>query len=169
MSLTSVQSIDLQIEQLMARKRLVEARDEEVDQALAVLQKYAEVLTAAQRRRVVQLVVDGVAVSTPTLPGKRPHPNKGKVLGTQAPKYRLPTGETWSGRGHTPRTFVAWASGAEGKAWLKSHPGEKFPPVSAAGKKTASTSAANSTPSSKKPSDKKSTGKKMAARKGASK
>ncbi|MDQ7306490.1 H-NS family nucleoid-associated regulatory protein [Stenotrophomonas sp. Sm3119] len=168
MSLTSVQSIDLQIQQLMARKRLVEARDGEVNQALTVLHKYADVLTAAQRRRMVQLAGDEAAPA-PAKSGKRPHPNKGKVLGTQAPKYCLPTGETWSGRGHTPRTFAAWAASAEGRAWRKARPGESFPPISVAGKQTAGVPAASSAPASKKPSGKKLTGKKPAAQKAASK
>ncbi len=45
-----------------------------------------------------------------------------------APKYWLPhTGETWSGRGPTPRAFAAWEGTAAYNQWKAAHPNEKFP------------------------------------------
>ncbi|WP_430544405.1 H-NS family nucleoid-associated regulatory protein [Stenotrophomonas rhizophila] len=56
-------------------------------------------------------------------------PLKGRKLGSVAPKYRLPTGETWTGRGLSPKVFAAWAKTADGRAWAKAHPESKFPPA----------------------------------------
>ncbi len=45
-----------------------------------------------------------------------------------APKYWLPhTGETWTGRGRTPRAFAAWEGTAAYNEWKARHPDEKFP------------------------------------------
>ncbi|EMT5436510.1 histone-like nucleoid-structuring protein, partial [Stenotrophomonas maltophilia] len=52
MAFTTLQSINAEIKQLEAQKRLVEKRDGEVPKAIAVLQKYAKVLSPAQRRQV---------------------------------------------------------------------------------------------------------------------
>ncbi|WP_231110579.1 MULTISPECIES: H-NS family nucleoid-associated regulatory protein [Xanthomonas] len=49
---------------------------------------------------------------------------KCRKLGKVAPKYLLPSGETWAGRGLAPKAFKAWAKSAEGKAWAKVYPGE---------------------------------------------
>lgn len=54
---------------------------------------------------------------------------KGRKLGSVAPKYRLPTGETWTGRGLSPKAFTARAKSGEGRAWIKAHPESKFPPA----------------------------------------
>jgi DNA-binding protein H-NS len=129
-ALTTLKSLDAEIKQLEAQKKLVERRDSEVPQALAVLRKYSRVLTAAQRRQLAKLVgsagdADAVA---PVRAGK---PSKSSVkrrsLGKVALKYRLPTGETWTGRGLTPKVFAAWAKSAEGKTWSAENVGEKYP------------------------------------------
>lgn len=54
-------------------------------------------------------------------------PLKGRKLGSVAPKYRLPTGETWTGRGLSPNVFTAWPKSAEGRAWTKANPDARFP------------------------------------------
>lgn len=55
---------------------------------------------------------------------KKGAPSKQEVQ----PKYWLPhTGETWSGRGRTPKAFAAWEGTAAYKEWKASHPNEKFP------------------------------------------
>lgn len=133
MALTTLKSLDAEIKQLEAQKKLVEKRDNEVPQAIAVLQKYSRVLTAAQRRQIAKLVGSagdddaGVPVRA-----RKPLKSsvKGRTLGKVAPKYRLPTGETWTGRGLTPKVFTAWAKSAEGKAWSAANVGEKYPPAS---------------------------------------
>jgi len=46
------------------------------------------------------------------------------------PKYELPhTGETWSGRGRTPKAFAAWEGSASYKEWKAKNPDLKFPLV----------------------------------------
>lgn len=48
--------------------------------------------------------------------------------GAVAPKYWLPhSGETWTGRGRTPKAFAAWEGTAAYNEWKASHPDEKFP------------------------------------------
>ncbi|HEL3840441.1 TPA: H-NS histone family protein [Stenotrophomonas maltophilia] len=135
MALTTLKSLNAEIKQLEAQKKLVEKRDGEVPQALAVLQKYAKVLSPAQRRQVAKLIgetIDGrPARSAKAASG----PLKGRKLGKVAPKYRLPTGEAWAGRGLAPKAFTAWAKSAEGKAWAQANPGIKFPSADGAVKK----------------------------------
>ncbi|WP_419965487.1 H-NS family nucleoid-associated regulatory protein [Stenotrophomonas geniculata] len=129
-ALTTLKSLDAEIKQLEAQKKLVEKRDSEVPQALAVLQKYSKVFTAAQRRQLVKLVgSDGDADAGAPARVAKPSKSsvKGRSLGKVAPKYRLPTGETWTGRGLTPKVFSAWAKSAEGKAWAAANVGEKYP------------------------------------------
>lgn len=130
MALTTLKSINAEIKQLEAQKKLVEKRDSEVPQALAVLQKYSRVLTAAQRRQLAKLVgSDGDADAVAPVRAAKPSKSsvKGRSLGKVAPKYRLPTGETWTGRGLTPKVFAAWAKSTEGKAWSAANVGEKYP------------------------------------------
>lgn len=134
MGLTTLQSINAEIKQLEAQKKLVEKRDGEVPKALAILRRYAKVLSPAQRRQVARLIgeaTDAKATRAKAVTGTR----EGRKLGKVAPKYRLPSGESWAGRGLTPKTFTAWAKSAEGKAWAQANPGAKFPPASGTVKK----------------------------------
>ncbi|MDQ7306482.1 H-NS family nucleoid-associated regulatory protein [Stenotrophomonas sp. Sm3119] len=153
MALTTVQSIEAEIKQLVAQKRLVEARDGEVPKAIAILQKYAAVLTSAQRRKLASIAGEGVDGSAGK-PPKAVSPTKGRKLGKVPPKYRLPTGETWPGRGLTPKIFAAWAKSAEGRSWVKANPGSKFPPATAraaSGKKKTLKKVAGKKAGGKKP------------------
>ncbi|HEL4106450.1 TPA: H-NS histone family protein [Stenotrophomonas maltophilia] len=136
MALTTLKSLDAEIRQLEAQKKLVEKRDGEVPKALAVLQKYAKVLTPAQRRQVAKLIGQGVEVEASGAAKAAKVPSKARKLGKVAPKYRLPNGATWTGRGLTPKVFAAWLKSAEGKDWSAANPGEGFP---AAGGKKATT------------------------------
>lgn len=44
------------------------------------------------------------------------------------PKYQLPhTGETWTGRGRTPKSFAAWEGTAAFNEWKSKNPSLKFP------------------------------------------
>ncbi len=70
MALTTLQSINAEIKQLEAQKRLVEKRDGEVPKAIAVLQKYAKLLSAAQRRRIAKLIGEAIDVK----PARAPKP-----------------------------------------------------------------------------------------------
>ncbi|NWF32316.1 H-NS histone family protein [Stenotrophomonas sp. SAM-B] len=127
MALTTLKSLNAEIKQLEAQKKLVEKRDGEVPKALAVLQKYAKVLSPAQRRQVAKLIGETIDAKPARAAEAAPGPRKGRKLGKVAPKYRLPTGETWAGRGLAPKAFTAWAKSAEGKAWAQANPGAKFP------------------------------------------
>ncbi|MCF7221019.1 H-NS family nucleoid-associated regulatory protein [Marilutibacter chinensis] len=135
MALTTLQSINAEIKNLEAQRKLVEKRDGEVPKALAVLQKFAKVLSPAQRRQVAKIIGETLDNKPARAPKAAPASRKGRKLGMVAPKYRLPTGETWAGRGLTPKAFAAWAKSAEGKAWAQANPGAKFPPASGAVKK----------------------------------
>ena len=137
MALTTLQSINAEIKQLEAQKKLVERRDGEVPKAIAVLQKYAKVLSPAQRRQVANLIGEAVDVKPSPALKAAAGPLKGRKLGKVAPKYRLPTGETWAGRGLAPKAFTAWAKSADGKAWAQANPGAKFPPAGGKVKKAA--------------------------------
>ncbi len=135
MALTTLQSINAEIKQLEARRKLIEKRDGEVPKALAVLQKFAKVLSPAQRRQVAKLIGETLDDKPARAPKAAPASRKGRKLGKVAPKYRLPNGETWAGRGLTPKVFSAWAKTAEGKAWARANPGSKFPSADGAVKK----------------------------------
>ncbi|QWP77533.1 H-NS histone family protein [Lysobacter sp. K5869] len=138
MALTTLQSIDAEIKQLEAQKKLVEKRDSEVPKAIEVLQRYAKVLTPAQRRKLAKISgseLDADAVKAPA------RASRARKIGKVAPKYRLPTGETWTGRGRTPVAFVAWEKGAEGKAWRKANDGGRFPAIGGASSKTPASAA----------------------------
>lgn len=137
MALTTLQSINAEIKQLEAQKKLVEKRDGEVPKALAVLQKYAKVLSPAQRRQVAKLIGETIDTKPTRAPKAASVTRKGRKLGKVAPKYRLPSGETWAGRGLAPKVFTAWAKSADGKAWAQANPGAKFPPASGATKAPA--------------------------------
>nr|WP_218946751.1 H-NS histone family protein [Stenotrophomonas sp. SbOxS2] len=133
--MTTLKSLDAEIKQLEAQKKLVEKRDGEVPQAIAVLQKYSKVLTPVQRRQIAKIVggIGGADLDSPARVAKPATSSaKGRSLGKVAPKYRLPTGETWTGRGLAPKVFVAWSKSAEGKAWGAANLGEKYPPASSA-------------------------------------
>lgn len=133
MALTTLKSLDAEIRQLEAQKKLVEKRDGEVPKALAVLQRYANVLTPAQRRQVAKILGETVKVPSGRTTTASKGPLKGRKLGSVAPKYQLPTGETWTGRGLSPKVFIAWAKSAEGRAWVKAHPDAKFPAAASTG------------------------------------
>ena len=141
MALTTLQSIDAEIRQLEAQKKLVEKRDAEVPKALAVLQKFAKVLTPAQRRQVGKII--GAAIQdTPGVARRVRGAGTVRKLGKVAPKYQLPTGETWTGRGLTPKAFSSWLGSSEGKAWGKANPDGKFPLAGGVSAKAVSKKAA---------------------------
>ena len=174
MALTTLQSIQAEIQQLEARKKLVEKRDNDVPKALAILQTYAQVLTPAQRRQVARIMGDTVdQVAAPRAPTKAK-----KSTGKVAPKYKLATGETWTGRGRTPLAFVAWGKSADGKAWRKANVDQQYPAAAGAAtaankpvKKARKKAAKAAKPAKKAPARKKSAKKavKKIARKAAKK
>lgn len=81
-----------------------------------LVSQYGKSFSAKQRAEIVSLLGADV-------------PKKaGGVKKEVAPKYWLPhTGETWSGRGRTPRAFAAWEGTSAYTTWKASHPNDKFP------------------------------------------
>lgn len=134
MALTTLQSIQAEIQQLEARKKLVEKRDNDVPKALAILETYASVLTDVQRRKVAKIIGEVVAPAVGR-PAKKA--SKVKKGGKVPPKYQLATGEAWTGRGRTPLAFVAWSEAHPGKDYPAA-PGAAPAKVKKAGKKVAS-------------------------------
>lgn len=104
-SLTTLKALDAEIKLLEAQKKLVEKRDGDVPKALAVIQKYAKLLTATQRRQLAKLIGEDAAVVPAAGPKAARTSLKGRKLGKVAPKYRLPSGETWTGRGAHAQGF----------------------------------------------------------------
>lgn len=150
LALTTLQSINAEIKQLEAQRKLVEKRDGEVPKALAVLQKFAKVLSPAQRRQVAKLIGETLDGNPARAPKAAPASRKGRKLGKVAPKYRLPTGETWAGRGLTPKAFATWAKSADGKAWAQANPGSKFPSANGAVKNAPAKAAQKAVKATKK-------------------
>lgn len=150
MALTTLQSINAEIKNLEAQRKLVEKRDGEVPKALAVLQKYAKVLSPAQRRQVAKIIGETLDNKPERADKAAPTSRKGRKLGKVAPKYRLPTGETWAGRGLTPKAFATWAKSADGKAWAQANPGSKFPSADGAVKSAPAKAAKKAAKATKK-------------------
>ncbi|MGJ4727699.1 H-NS family nucleoid-associated regulatory protein [Luteimonas sp. SDU101] len=126
-------AIDAEIRRLEARKGLLAKRDSEVPGAIEVLSRYADVLSPVQLRRIAKIAGQGQD-QAPAKKATKKSKTAGSVI---PPKYQIPTGEKWSGRGHPPREFKAWSATADGKAWRKANPDQKFPLIAgAAAKKT---------------------------------
>lgn len=86
-----------------------------------LLSRFGQHFTAKQKADIAAHVVSSNAG-----PGRPKKANSTKK--EVAPKYWLPhSQETWTGRGRTPRAFVAWEGSAAYKEWKAKHPDEKFP------------------------------------------
>ncbi|GHH48845.1 MULTISPECIES: H-NS family nucleoid-associated regulatory protein [Gammaproteobacteria] len=89
-------------------------------QVLALLREFAGHFNAKQKAEIAALIGE-----------EKPKARKSAASDARrevAPKYWLPhTGETWTGRGRTPKAFAAWEGTAAYKEWKARHPNEKFP------------------------------------------
>jgi len=100
-----------------------ELRQQQASDAFAEVMKllhdYAPHFGAKQKSEIAAVISAGeTRARHEAKPGKR----------EVAPKYWLPhNGETWTGRGRTPRAFVAWEGTAAYREWKANHPDEKFP------------------------------------------
>lgn len=104
------------------------------EQIKEILDTYMRFLSQAQRNTILSMLQMKGRVAAPKVA------TKGAKAGTVvAPKYQLPTGETWAGRGQPHKAFSAWSNTAEGRAWRKANPDQKFPayPYSATASATA--------------------------------
>nr|WP_313244532.1 H-NS family nucleoid-associated regulatory protein [Stenotrophomonas rhizophila] len=80
------------------------------------MSQYGRSFSTKQRAEIVKML----AVDTTKQSG---HAKKEVAL-----EYWLPpTGETWIGRGRTPRAFAAWEGTPAYTTWKATHPSEKFP------------------------------------------
>lgn len=104
------------------------------EQIREILDTYMRFLSQAQRNTLLTML---------QAKGREPAQKvstRGAKPGTVvAPKYQLPTGETWAGRGQPHKAFSAWSNTAEGRAWRKANKDQKFPayPYSATASATA--------------------------------
>ncbi|MBJ6983988.1 H-NS family nucleoid-associated regulatory protein [Luteimonas sp. MC1750] len=120
---------------LEALKGLLDKRDDEVPSAIEILAKYQSVMSDVQRRRIAKIIgttSDAAADAAPVArkATKKSAKKAAKKAGSKAKvpaKFRLDSGEEWSGRGHPTREFRQWAESEKGKAWREANPGQKFP------------------------------------------
>ncbi len=108
-----------QLEQQESDLRQQQATDAFAD-VMSLLSQYGQHFSSKQKAEIAGVVGASSPgrVKAPTTTAKR----------EVAPKYWLPhSGETWTGRGRTPRAFVAWEGTAAYKDWKAKHPDEKFP------------------------------------------
>lgn len=104
----------------------VQLRQHETGEAFSevvrLLNAYAGHFTAKQRAEIAALAGAGEDKPARTA-------GKDKAKREVPPKYWLPhSGETWTGRGRTPKAFAAWEGTAAYNEWKARHPNEKFPP-----------------------------------------
>ncbi|MBN6149710.1 H-NS histone family protein [Xanthomonas sp. AmX2] len=102
-----------------------QAREGETNAAhanvLSLLEQFSEYFSAKQRSEIAAYVTAAAPKAAKSAAGGRSEVK---------PKYQLPhTGETWSGRGRTPKSFAAWEGTAAYKEWKARHPDLKFPLV----------------------------------------
>lgn len=91
---------------------------ESFSQVIAILNDFGQHFSAKQKAEIVALIGEGKVRKTANGQAKR----------EVAPKYWLPhSGETWTGRGRTPKAFAAWEGTAAYKEWKSRHPEQKFP------------------------------------------
>lgn len=95
-------------------------------EVIATLNDYAKHFSESQKRRIVASLGLDDASAAPAKRTTKATSDKGSKT-TIAPKYILPDGTTWAGRGQTHKAFAAWARTAEGRQWRKDNPSEKWP------------------------------------------
>lgn len=112
---------------------------QKITERLAELERQEAELFAEQAQEVVDKLIACAMYVSPEQAraimkaiAPQPRPDTRHRLSTPrrqvAPKYWLPhSGETWTGRGRTPKAFVAWEGSAAYSEWKAGHPDEKFP------------------------------------------
>ena len=95
----------------------------EIQNQIAVLQKQAEEIKAQEFTATVQEILakmEAFGITVADLQGGRTRPRKvaagaGKSANPAPAKFRGPNGETWSGRGLTPRWLTALVAQGQAK------------------------------------------------------
>jgi len=91
-----------------------------VEDLVAKIQKHGDLFSTAQRNRIQRAL--GVPSATKKAGGSK------ESGGTMTPKYLLPGGDAWAGRGRVKSSYLQWEKSAAGKAWKKLKPRtERFP------------------------------------------
>ena len=87
-------------------------------QIITLLDQFAPFFNAKQRSELLAFF------SPPSKSGPGTKSGRQEVK----PKYQLPhTGQTWSGRGRTPKAFTDWEGTVAFSEWKARHPSLKFP------------------------------------------
>lgn len=128
MSKTTLDSLAAAKSKLAEELRKLEEQEAELRQhhssqvfaeVMERISEYGEHFTANQKAEI-----SAALRSRESAKSRAPRQQKKDV----PPRYWLPhNGETWSGRGRTPRAFVAWEGTAAYNQWKTAHPHEKFP------------------------------------------
>ncbi len=90
---------------------------------VSLLSDFADYFDARQKNEIARFV--GGA----SRPGRKAGSSNASA-GTRGPvaaKFKLPSGDSWSGRGRTPTTFAEWEKSGEAKKWRDANPGQKWP------------------------------------------
>ncbi|HBK44936.1 MAG TPA: histone-like nucleoid-structuring protein [Xanthomonadaceae bacterium] len=88
-------------------------------QVIALLHDFGPHFSGRQKAEIVAALGEGK-------PAKKPAGSDARR--EVAPKYWLPhSGETWTGRGRTPKAFAAWEGTSAYNEWKARHPDQKFP------------------------------------------
>ncbi len=97
--------------------------DDTVQGIVATLKENFEYLSRANRNAIMRALEPVGAVQKP---GKSTSNKKAKAKAgggaSFTPKYSLPNGDEWAGRGQIKASYAAWEKTPEGKKWRKEHP-----------------------------------------------
>lgn len=114
----------------------------QADAARKAYEKQMEALLAASFEQIkttlegtAQFMSDAQRAALQAIlhPAGKAVPAATKSKGVVPPKFQIPSGETWAGRGQPPKTFTIWSGSAEGKAWHKAN-GKGYPAYPFTGK-----------------------------------
>lgn len=126
---TNLDNLAAQKQKLLEELRKIEEQENKERQAeaesahsniVSLLEDFAEFFDSRQRAEIARYVVSG------STRGRKSVSNQGSK-GPVAAKFKLPNGETWSGRGRTPTAFVEWEKSDAAKKWREANPEQKWP------------------------------------------
>lgn len=93
----------------------------EISSAITTLTSYSQYVSAEHKKEIADLLGLGVGA-------KRAKGASTKGSGVKLPpKFQIPNGDKWVGRGALSKSFKEWAESAEGKKWRKDNPGQDWP------------------------------------------
>ncbi|MBH1408367.1 H-NS histone family protein [Stenotrophomonas maltophilia] len=122
---TNLDNLAAQKQKLLEELRKIEEQENKERQAEAesaygnivnLLEEFSKFFDSRQRTEIARFVGARKSVS-----------KKSTDKVPVAAKYKLPNGETWSGRGRTPTAFVEWEKSDAAKKWRDANPEQKWP------------------------------------------